>query len=140
MLRLLYASQAAPDVAEGQVRDILRSARTHNAAVGLTGVLVHAGGVFMQVLEGPEQEVLRLYVKILDDKRHGNCRLIYVSPARERLFEQWSMGMIEAQPLDFQDLLQLAHTRQATVEPPAYTAALREFLRRLAPGKTAWRA
>jgi FAD-dependent sensor of blue light len=134
MLRLLYASQAAPNISIEQVRDILAVAQRHNAAVGLTGVLISGGGMFMQVLEGPEQEVLRVYVKIMEDKRHGNCRLIYISPVGERLFQKWSMGLIESKPLEFQHVTRLTESRQATVESPAFARVMREFLHRLVSG------
>ena len=32
-------------------------------------------------LEGPEVAVLRMYVKILDDRRHGDCEVLHISPA-----------------------------------------------------------
>ncbi|MDO9598232.1 MAG: BLUF domain-containing protein, partial [Azoarcus sp.] len=94
MIRLLYISQAASGVTEEQVKDILESAQRNNSAVGLTGVLVYGGRLFMQVLEGPEQALLRKYVKILDDRRHSDCEILHISPANDRIFENWSMGII----------------------------------------------
>ena len=47
--------------------------------------------MYMQVLEGPERAVLGLYLKILDDRRHGGGQLIYITPTKERIFEAWSM-------------------------------------------------
>jgi len=73
MIRLLYISQAAPSINDEQVQDILKSSRRNNPAVGVSGVLLHGGGLFMQILEGPEDAVLRKYVRILDDRRHGDC-------------------------------------------------------------------
>ena len=67
MIRLLYISQATQAISDEQVRNILESSRRNNPALGITGVLIHGGGLFMQLLEGPEEGVLRLYVKILDD-------------------------------------------------------------------------
>jgi len=82
MIRLLYLSQSSSALSKEQVQKILESSRRNNPALGLTGVLIHGGGVFMQVLEGPEQAVLRMYLKILDDKRHINCKIIYTSPGQ----------------------------------------------------------
>jgi len=76
MIRLLYFSQAMNPISAEDVQDILQVSRRNNSATGLSGVLIHGGGLFMQVLEGPEQSVLRKYVKILDDKRHSNCQII----------------------------------------------------------------
>ena len=94
MIRLLYISNAAPTISGQQLQDILASARRNNPAKNITGVLVHGGGLFMQVLEGPEKEVLRQYVKILDDPRHSDARIIHVSPANNRLFDKWSWEVL----------------------------------------------
>ncbi|MEN9659232.1 MAG: hypothetical protein RL571_2697 [Pseudomonadota bacterium] len=107
MIRLLYVSQAASGITEEQVKDILKSAQRKNPATGLTGVLVHGGGLFMQVLEGPEQAVLRQYVKILDDRRHSDCQTLHISPANDRIFEKWSMGIIQSDPMQFQHIAEL---------------------------------
>jgi hypothetical protein len=131
MLRLLYISDSSEGVARNQLQNILGTSQKNNAANGLTGVLISGGNAFMQVLEGPEQAVLRTYVKILDDRRHGNCRLIYISPVSGRLFSNWSMGSIEGNLLEFQDVTQLTAQRRETVEPAAFTAVMSEFLKRL---------
>ena len=128
MIRILYLSQAIPTVTDTQVRDILESSRRNNPAIGITGVLVHGGGTFMQVLEGPEASTLRLYVKILDDRKHGNCRIIHISPASERMFPTWSMGEIKSDPLQFQHLAALRAHRVESIQTKAFTSVMREFL------------
>lgn len=131
MIRLLYISQAVPGLTSELVQEILKSAQRNNAASGLTGVLVHGGGMFMQVLEGPEHAVLRQYVKILDDRRHGGCRILHISPANDRMFEQWSMGMLEADPFEFQEIAALRARRLEAVEAKTFSDAMREFVRML---------
>jgi len=135
MIRILYISQAAPGLSAEQVQEILKSAQRNNAASGLTGVLVHGGGLFMQVLEGPEQTVLRQYVKILDDRRHGDCRILYISPANDRIFEKWSMGMLEADPFEFQEIAALRTRRLEAVQANTFSGAMREFVRMLNAAK-----
>ena len=88
MFRLLYISRATSGTTHEQIQDIQRAALQHNPAAGITGVLVHGGGLFMQVLEGPEPAVLRMYVKILEDRRHGDCEILHISPAKERVFQK----------------------------------------------------
>ena len=135
MIRLLYISHAAPGLTEEQVRNILESAQRNNPAAGLTGVLVRGGGLFMQVLEGPEQAVLRQYVKILDDRRHSDCRILHISPANDRIFEKWSMGIIDSDPLQFQHIAELRARRLEAVQAKTVTDAMRELVRRLNAGK-----
>lgn len=135
MIRLLYISQAASGITEEQVKDILKSSQRNNSATGLTGVLVHGGSLFMQLLEGPEQAVLRKYVKILDDRRHSDCRILHISPANDRIFEKWSMGMIESNPLQFQHIAELRAHRLEADQAKTFTDAMREFVRMLNAGK-----
>ncbi len=94
LLRLLYASTAAPDLTPSDLTDILAEARAHNARVGLTGVLCYSHGHFAQVLEGPEAAVVEIYVKLLHDRRHGELVLISISPTDRRLYEGWYMASI----------------------------------------------
>jgi len=134
MIRLLYISQAAPGITKEQEQDILKSAQRNNPAAGLTGVLVRGGGLFMQILEGPEQAVLRRYVKILDDRRHGNCQIIHISPADDRIFDKWSMGAIDGNPLEFQHIAELRARRLEAVQAKAFINVMREFVQRLNAG------
>jgi len=131
MIRLLYLSHAAQSISDEQVKDILQSSRRNNPALGITGVLVHGGGQFMQILEGPEHEVLRLYVKIMGDSRNSNCQIIHISPANERMFKEWSMGVIESDPMNFQHIMELRLRRLEAVRAKEFTAVMIEFLRRL---------
>ncbi len=113
------------------MQEILSSAKRNNPLAGITGVLVRGGGLFMQVLEGPEHNVLRQYVKILDDSRHKDCRILFISPAKERIFDKWSMGLIESDPLGFQHIAELRANRLESVQAKAYTDIMREFVRNL---------
>ncbi len=134
MIRLLYLSQAAPQVNEEQVRDILQAAHKNNPPAGITGVLIRGGGMFMQVLEGPEHTVLRQYVKILDDRRHSDCRILFISPASERIFDKWSMGLIESHPLHFEHIAELRSHRLEAVQAKTFTGVMSEFVRKLNEG------
>jgi hypothetical protein len=132
MLRLLYLSQAVTALDDDSIENILRTAQRNNPKVGITGVLIHGGGYFMQLLEGPEQAVLHLYVKILDDRRHGNCQIIQVSPmTSDRLFAQWAMGSIKSDPLEFHEIAELRKHRREVLSPQSYVEAMRVFLKHL---------
>ncbi|MBB5021380.1 BLUF domain-containing protein [Desulfurispira natronophila] len=70
--------------------------RANNLKQDITGVLCSGGGYFIQVIEGPQKAVLSSYLKILDDPRHSDCLLIAMVPLKERNFNNWSMGHIQA--------------------------------------------
>ena len=127
MIRLLYCSQAKSDFSEDILKEILLTSRKNNRAANITGVLVHGGGLFMQVLEGPEQVVLHTYMKILDDKRHTDSRIIHITPVKDRLFENWTMGVVEADPLTFEHVARLRANRLESVNADAFTQVIREF-------------
>lgn len=134
MIRLLYMSQMTPGTTDAQVRDILDSAKRNNRGMGITGVLVHGGGLFMQILEGPEHTVLRTYVKILDDRRHKDCQILQISPAEERLFPAWSMGVIERDPLAFEHINELREHRMEIIQAQHFTDAMNLFVQMLKSG------
>jgi hypothetical protein len=127
MIRLLYCSQAKSDFSEEVLKEILLTSRKNNRAADITGVLVHGGGMFMQVLEGPEQIVLRTYMKILDDKRHTDSRIIHITPIKDRLFENWTMGVVKAEPLTFEHVAKLRANRLESVNADAFSQVMREF-------------
>ena len=134
MIRLVYISQAVVGFAAEEVQNILQSSQRNNAANGITGVLVFGGGLFMQVLEGAEHAVLRLYVKILEDRRHSDCRLIHITPTNEQIFRQWSMAVLDSDPLDFQRIGELRSRRLESVQSQTFTNLMRDFVKKLSAG------
>ena len=93
---LLYISTATTKHSEEELLKILEVSRSNNLKAGITGVLCSGGGHFIQVIEGPQKAVLESYLSILDDTRHKDCLLIGMAPLKERNFEKWSMGYIQA--------------------------------------------
>ena len=135
MIRILYTSQPTPAMSEQQVQLILESSRRNNPALGITGVLIHGGGLFMQVLEGPDNSTLRMYTTIAEDRRHGDCQIVHISPANERIFQKWSMGVIRSDPLQFHHITKLREQRFESVQTKAFTAVMNEFLKMLNSGQ-----
>ncbi|MES2208174.1 MAG: BLUF domain-containing protein [Pseudomonadota bacterium] len=131
MIRLLYISQAKGPINEDEINKILKSSKKNNPAFDLTGVLIYGGKMFMQVLEGPEHSVLRQYVKILDDPRHDDASIIYLSPCNERMFENWAMGVIRNSTIDFQYITQLKSNRLESIHAVFFRNTMKEFLNAL---------
>ena len=95
IVRCVYASRAATGLTNAMIEDILETARSHNPASGITGILCHSGDVFIQVLEGGRDEVCELYNSIARDARHTNVRLLIFEEIRERKFCNWTMGHVD---------------------------------------------
>ena len=87
LVRLLYASRAAEAVTHEIIEAILQSSRKHNPALGITGVLCHAGDVYMQVLEGGREAVNTLYNTIVRDERHRDIALLHYQALLLQLFQ-----------------------------------------------------
>lgn len=88
MRQILFASHTAPDIAAGALDAIVTAARRNNAALGLSGRLLHIEGGFLQLLEGEDGAVEQVYDKIRADTRHWDVRLLLDRPA-SRAFADW---------------------------------------------------
>lgn len=90
---MLYHSKLAPGAVSSCVSDIIKTARAFNAVNGVTGILVFDGYRFLQHLEGPQQVLMDLIVRIARDTRHYEFTLQHASvSAGERKFLTWSMA------------------------------------------------
>ena len=92
---LIYLSESriAGDV-NAELLAINKTAHFINTKLDVTGLLLYNAGQFLQVLEGRELVIERLFEKISADERHANvCRLV-AEPIESRLFYQWSMGVL----------------------------------------------
>lgn len=139
MIRLLYFSQAVATVTNAGLEEILATARRKNNERGITGALLTGGEVFLQILEGPEQSVLSLYLEILQDTRHTDVEIMRVTPIMNRLFKDWSMEFFETTPLQFVQVMKFKTEHFAVEEPQEFIGALRGLVKvmgeqKLAPG------
>ncbi len=95
LVRMLYVSTAIGPITTAVTGTILRSAQTHNAAHGITGVLCQGQGAYLQVLEGERTKLDALYARILADKRHQNIELRQVQDIARRRYGKWSMAHVD---------------------------------------------
>ena len=70
---------------------ILEKARAENIRNGLTGSLLGNQDWFVQVLEGPSQNLMATLNGILMDRRHTDLMMFEIAVVKERMFENWSM-------------------------------------------------
>jgi Sensors of blue-light using FAD len=94
LVRLVYVSVAAPGLAAGDLEAIAAGSAARNRAAGLTGLLLHQGGGFYGVLEGPRRRLLARMERIVTDRRHGRIDVLLEAPAAERRFETWTFGSL----------------------------------------------
>lgn len=120
LVRLIYASRAQFS-GEGEMLAILRQSRAHNPALGITGLLCHSEGVFVQVLEGGRAAVNRIYNTIVTDPRHGEVTLLDYREIAERRFAGWSMGQVNLARLN--PSLLLKYGEAARLDPYAMSGS-----------------
>jgi hypothetical protein len=94
--RLIYKSRASTDVVSNEViNQLVEQSAKANKARQITGLLLLSGNRFLQVLEGPYQDVNRLYGNIMRDTRHCDVELVTFEPMESRYFEEWNMRLVD---------------------------------------------
>jgi hypothetical protein len=76
LVHVVYASAATVPFSDYELQELLAKARSTNAALNVSGMLLHLDGSFFQVLEGPQCAVDDLYTRIGGDDRHDRITLI----------------------------------------------------------------
>ena len=133
ILRLLYTSQAREDLTEADVLDILKKSRSNNEQTRVTGILCYSKQDFIQVLEGPEKNILSLYTKIAEDPRHQRCKIVSIDLSDRRVFERWSMGYISVSGEKMQQLRHELPRKINHDNTDKFVMHLRGFLNNSAP-------
>lgn len=92
LIHLIYASKSPVNFSKDDMLILLSKARDKNKSLDVTGMLVFDGCSFLQVLEGEEKTVNRLFSTISGDARHSNIVNIISEVIGQRRFSSWSMG------------------------------------------------
>lgn len=93
LIQLTYTSKSElPEPFIDGVIEIVNTARSVNPGLGITGALITRDGMFIQVLEGPSENVRPLFEKISHDPRHSNVIKVLSEQVDQRLFPDWSMA------------------------------------------------
>jgi Sensors of blue-light using FAD len=92
--KLLYVSRATPQARDrpDAIEEIVAAARSRNAALGVTGMLIFTQDNFAQILEGPGHALDRLMRSIERDPRHTEVRTLLRQEIESRTFQGWRMG------------------------------------------------
>jgi hypothetical protein len=92
--RLVYMSSRNLS-APLDLQNLIATSRRNNSRVSVTGFLLFDGDVFAQALEGTRADVTHTYNRITMDARHNSIHLISCVDVQERLFPNWSMGLLD---------------------------------------------
>lgn len=89
---IVYTSHPHKQPKEHELDDILRTARRNNQFLGVTGVLLLASNTYVQVLEGEEAHVKKIFTSISKDSRHHSINKMFEGLMDARAFKDWSMA------------------------------------------------
>ena len=91
---LVYVSSAVRLLSPDEIEDLLKRARERNKEYGITGVLLHNNGNFVQYIEGPKDNLDIIYKIIQEDARHTGLILISREAIQSRQFGDWPLGFL----------------------------------------------
>ncbi|WP_158267657.1 BLUF domain-containing protein [Adhaeribacter arboris] len=92
MHHIMYISTALVIVQEAELQEMLIQYRRNNLRDAITGLLLYSGEHYVQLIEGAEEDLRRLFAKISKDYHHTNLIKLADGAIRQRSFENWSMG------------------------------------------------
>lgn len=93
MYYLMYVSSAQASLSSDELEALLAKARDKNKRLGITGMLIHRGGNFIQYIEGEYDQVQKLYASICEDSRHFGAIVIAEDKIENRQFGDWAMDL-----------------------------------------------
>ena len=90
LFRAIYTSRPF-GYEDGILSSILVHARRANLRDGITGALICRADIYLQWLEGPEEQVRQALDRIKRDDRHIEVRVRVAESASRRMFAEWAM-------------------------------------------------
>jgi len=100
---LVYVSSAVRLFSHEELVELLRLSRINNVRLGITGMLLYDRGNFIQLMEGPDAHVDKLYETIRADPRHKQVATLLQGPLEKRQFTTFMMGFDNAGDLSVED-------------------------------------
>ncbi|MGD0961733.1 MAG: BLUF domain-containing protein [Methylomonas sp.] len=135
MIYLIYISSASKRFSEDELVDLLSKSREKNTKLGVTGMLLYKDGNFLQVLEGEETAVMKLFGAIKANSNHQGVTILDKGELAERQFGDWSMGFrnlndqaVQSIP-GFSPYMNASFTAEEFESDPAGTLALLKLFR-----------
>jgi hypothetical protein len=123
LLQIIYISSATPELTEDALLELLAKTQQRNKDRDITGLLLHADGSIIQVIEGPELAARALYTKIAADSRHKSVTLISCRAINKRDFPNFKMGFkrarraeVEAEIPGFTDIVEQRGVTKEQIE------------------------
>ena len=88
--QLIYSSQPF-GYDSPTLNGILNDARVCNERDGITGALICRHDIYLQLLEGPENQLQATFERICRDDRHAGVKKLVTRQVASRMFGEWAM-------------------------------------------------
>jgi hypothetical protein len=92
LISIVYVSTATLPFSDADLIALLSQSQRSNSSRNVTGMLLYKDRNFMQVLEGPEDQVRALVEIIRADVRHAGFIKLLDREIEKREFSEWSMA------------------------------------------------
>jgi len=93
--QLIWVSAAVRPFTPDELEQLLTRSRASNEVRGITGLLLYHQGSFLQLMEGPPEDVDYVFEnRILRDRRHTEVTVLLRRLVPDRNFPDWSMGFV----------------------------------------------
>lgn len=103
---IIYRSHIEKRVTDSEVQEFIRLASPRNLGSQVSGILLFDGSHFLQLLEGPEENVQIIYDSICRDNRHFNIVELLKDYSLERHFGHHGMELFDLREHDKEYVLE----------------------------------
>ena len=92
MYCLVYISSPTREMSDHEVHDLWRRAKINNDRDGITRILIHDRGRYLQYLEGDEAKVEATFARISMDPKHRAIIRVHGGTTSRRQFPGWALA------------------------------------------------
>ncbi|MGB7801721.1 diguanylate phosphodiesterase [Buttiauxella sp.] len=126
---IIYRSHICKNVPFESVMDMVAAAKLRNDQADVTGILLFNGTHFLQLIEGPEESVLKIYQHICQDERHCNIVELLCDHGPTRRFGKTGMELFDLREHDSERVLQTVLDKGTSKYQLIYNDRALKFLR-----------
>src|SRR5690606_39013068 len=126
---IIYRSHICDDVSVKSLEEMVAGANQINSQANVTGILLFNGTHLFQLLEGPEENVAKIYRHICRDHRHYNVVELLYDYALARRFGKAGMELFDLRLSEKDEVLQAVLDKGTSKYQLTYNDRALQFFR-----------
>lgn len=115
LFQLVYVSTALTQK-RSELADLVHEAAASNRKRGLSGLLFSGNGQFVQLIEGPRDQIVRAYRKIRNDRRHTGIHIVHWGQGVDPLAADYAMALEMLAPEQMGEVTSLCRQLEKTTD------------------------